>query len=160
VIFVTVGSALPFDRLIKTVDKWASRHPEEEIFAQIGRTDYRPAHMSWVITLTPRSFQEKCSESRVIVAHAGMGTIITALEKGKPILVMPRCANMEEHVNNHQLACATWLATRKGIKIVYNESELLEGLDMLDQIPAPDIISLSGTASLIQRLKHFLLESD
>lgn len=159
-IFVTVGSRLPFDRLIKTVDKWASLHPEEKVFAQIGQTDYQPVHMGWDIILTPRVFEQKCVESRAIVAHAGMGTILIAAEKGKRVLAMPRRADMGEHVNDHQLECATWLALRKGLKIVYDEHELLEGLDALDHIPSPDIFSLSARSPLIQKLTNFLLKRD
>ena len=51
-----------------------------------------------------------------IVAHAGMGTILTALETGKRLLVMPRRAALGEHRNDHQLATVSrspsWAASR------------------------------------------------
>jgi len=37
VILVTVGSMLPFDRLIEAMDKWAADHPGHSLFAQIGK---------------------------------------------------------------------------------------------------------------------------
>lgn len=35
-IFVTVGTQVQFDRLIRTVDEWAGARARSDIFAQIG----------------------------------------------------------------------------------------------------------------------------
>lgn len=58
-------------------------------------------------------FDKLCHDARLIVAHAGMGTIISAMTKGKPIIVFPRIAALGEHRNEHQLATSknerTWI---------------------------------------------------
>ena len=89
-IFATVGTQLPFDRLIRALDEWARDHAHSEVFAQIGQTTYQPKHMQWSRTITPDQFQSYVAESDVVVAHAGMGTIISAIELGKRVVVMPR----------------------------------------------------------------------
>ena len=92
-IFVTVGANTPFDRLVRCVDEWAASRECEDVFAQIGRTDYRPAHLRWTERLSPAEFRETLGRASVVVAHAGMGTILSALEAGLPILVSARAAN-------------------------------------------------------------------
>ena len=66
-----------------------------------------------------------------IVAHAGMGTILTALELGKPLLVLPRRASLGEHRNEHQLATARRFADTGRLAVAFDESELAQRLDEL-----------------------------
>src|SRR4051794_31546743 len=89
VIFVTVGAQMPFDRLVQCVDRWAQSHDRHDVFAQIGSGSQRPGYIRWAEFLNPSEFRQHVAQANVVVAHAGMGSIITALELGKPILVMP-----------------------------------------------------------------------
>ena len=41
-IFVTIGSALPFDRLVQAMDDWARDNPGEDILAQTGDGVFEP----------------------------------------------------------------------------------------------------------------------
>jgi UDP-N-acetylglucosamine transferase subunit ALG13 len=85
-IFATVGTQLPFDRLVRGLDQWASRNPQEEIFAQIGQANYIPENCEWARTISANTFRARLEECRIVVAHAGMGTIISAAEIGKPVI--------------------------------------------------------------------------
>ena len=58
-----------------------------------------------------------------VVAHAGIGTILGALELGKPTVVMPRRAALGEHRNDHQLATARRFSG-PGIAVALDEHEL------------------------------------
>ena len=126
-IFATVGTQLPFDRLIRTLDQWASKNPQTEIFAQIGQTKYIPRHMKWQRTISAETFREKLLKCDTVVAHAGMGTIISAVELGKRVLVMPRRADLEEHRNDHQLATVERLRHLGGL-------EAAEDCDALERL--------------------------
>ncbi len=130
-IFVTVGEQLPFDRLISTVDDCALQIGEE-IFAQIGKTDLKPTNIKYKKFLDPDLFKEKFMTATVIIAHAGMGTIITALDLGKSLIVMPRHASLGECRNDHQLATARKFLKFNYISVAFNEVELLEKLNNLD----------------------------
>ena len=106
-IFLTVGTQFPFDRLVKSVDKEIGRNGlEEEVFAQIGNSDYRPENFEAVSSIEKEVFDANVSRARAMIGHAGMGTITVALEHGKPLLVMPRLKKYGEVVNDHQLAIA------------------------------------------------------
>jgi UDP-N-acetylglucosamine transferase subunit ALG13 len=126
-IFLTVGTDLPFNRLVRSMDAWAGQHDEQPVFAQVGRlgrNDYRPEHMEWVEMLPVHEFDMAYQLTDIIVAHAGMGSIIMALDLQKPIVLLPRKASLGEQRNEHQLATARKFGDRPGIIVAWDESEL------------------------------------
>jgi UDP-N-acetylglucosamine transferase subunit ALG13 len=128
VILVTVGSMMPFDRLIRSADGWAERHPEEDVLAQIGSGTYTPLHMRAVKMLSPEELRERLQESRIVIGHAGMGTIIMALELQKPLIVLPRLQHLGEHTTDHQVATAKKFQDRAGIFVAWDEKEAVDAL--------------------------------
>ncbi|WP_162906518.1 glycosyltransferase [Algihabitans albus] len=132
-IFLTIGTQEPFDRLVRTVDAWcASAGKGGDLFGQITeRAEYKPKHFEWVSSVTPEVFQAHCQQADFIVSHAGMGSIITALTYGKPIAILPRSAQLKEHRNDHQQATAKRLGNRPGLMVAHSEEELPGLLDTL-----------------------------
>jgi UDP-N-acetylglucosamine transferase subunit ALG13 len=124
VIFVTVGSMFPFDRLIRAMDEWARRHASERVFAQIGEGAFLPRHMSHARMLPPARFREVFAEASLVVAHAGMGSVISAASIGKSIVLIPRHSALKEHTTDHQLHTAAWLRDRPGIFVADSESDV------------------------------------
>jgi UDP-N-acetylglucosamine transferase subunit ALG13 len=103
-IFVTVGTQLPFDRLIRFIDDWAFKNPNINIFAQIGESDFVPTNLEYKKHLSMNEFNSLFESSEFIVSHAGMGTIISALLAQKPIVIIARDSDLGEHRNQHQKA--------------------------------------------------------
>lgn len=133
-ILVTVGSQLPFDRLTRAVDLWCAQTGRKDVFGQIavsGNEGYRPANFKWQAFLHPAEFRDLLEDAELIVAHAGMGSIISALHKAKPIIVMPRRAAFRETRNDHQVATAKRLRGRPGVFVADNEGELVAELGRL-----------------------------
>lgn len=128
-IFVTVGTQLPFDRMVKAVDAWAGEHAGVTAFAQTGPAEYCPRHLTAEESITPERFDELMRSCRVIVAHAGMGSILTALSLGKPIVIMPRKASLGEQRNEHQAATASRFEGRAGVLVARDEEAVAETLD-------------------------------
>ncbi|HPF13097.1 MAG: hypothetical protein H6830_00960 [Planctomycetes bacterium] len=157
-ILVTVGTQGPFDRLVRAVDAWAAAHPEQRLVAQIGATDFQPAAMESAANLDPIRFERLLREADCIVAHAGMGTILKALELGKPVLIMPRRAALGEQRNEHQLATAERFARLGVVQVAADEHELPAKLDVLVQQGNVERISNSASPELIGRLRGFLGE--
>ncbi len=157
-IFVTVGANTPFDRLVQCVDEWAASRGHDDVFAQIGRTDYRPAHLQWTERLSPVEFRETLARASVVVAHAGMGTILLALEMGVPVLVMPRRAGLGEQRNDHQLATARHLAERGLVHVAIDAEELRGRLDQLAGLDAHEPIAPVAPRRLIERIRRFIEE--
>ena len=123
-IFVTVGSQMPFDRLIRAVDRWAMTHADQQVVAQIGDSAYVPQAMAYDHSLPPAEFVRRMMEAEVVIAHAGMGTIISAAEFCKPMVLLPRRGSLRETRNDHQVATAKWLRTKPGIFVADSEDEL------------------------------------
>ena len=123
-IFVTVGSMFPFDRMIRLMDGWAARNASEETFGQIGTGSYEPTHMRWTRRLGQKEFARTVAEARLIVAHAGMGSMITAGQYGKPIVLLPRMERLGEHTTNHQIATANWFRGKPGVYVANTDADL------------------------------------
>lgn len=155
-IFVTVGTQLPFDRMIRVIDDWAGRHPDVEVFAQIGPGTYRPKHMAFADFVAPARAEELTRQAKLIIAHAGMGSVLTALQLQRPILIVPRRASLGEHRNEHQLATARWLQSKPGITVAWDETELAQRLDLHDQLRPASRIEATAAPELIERLAAYI----
>ncbi|HTF22188.1 MAG TPA: glycosyltransferase [Chryseolinea sp.] len=129
-IFVTIGTQGPFDRLIRTVDR-AAEYFDDPIVAQIA-TDgkYAPVNMKTSAFMPYSEFHEHFRKSRMIIAHAGMGTIINALVEYKPIIILPRLAKYGEQRNDHQWDTAKALEKLGYVHAAYDEDELFEKLKL------------------------------
>lgn len=145
-IFVTVGSQMPFDRLIMAMDAWAAEHPEHLVEAQIGDSTYVPQSMAIHTSLPPTLFLRKMAEADVVVAHAGMGNIINAAEHQKPLVLMPRRGALRETRNDHQVATARWLKGKPGVFIADNEMDLPDALS--SALSTSGNLALSGAEPL------------
>lgn len=156
-IFLTVGTQFPFDRLVRAVDEAAGRSAlEDEVFAQVGQRGYRPEHMEWVEILEREAFAERVAEARALIGHAGVGTILAALEVGKPLLVMPRLRRYGEIVNDHQVATARKFAEAGHVLAAYDEGEVLQKLvELRTFVPT---LRRASPERVVARLRLFLEE--
>lgn len=155
-IFVTVGTDLPFDRLIRTLDDWAPTQSDFEIYAQIGETSLRPRNISFCNFIEPPEFKKRFQESDLIVSHAGMGTILSSLSYNKQLLVMPRIAAKREHRNEHQLATAKHLQRLDKINVAQDENELIEILESKAGLPPKAPIGPYADRELTDAIRGFI----
>jgi UDP-N-acetylglucosamine transferase subunit ALG13 len=151
-----VGVQLPFDRLIHAMDQWAADSHCDDVFAQVGRSTYKPQHLTFKSFISPAEFRQLVERADVVVAHAGMGTILTASELGKPILVMPRRAALGEHRNDHQLATIAGLQQRKIITVATDETELISELSKIAKSSTRSAIPEVASSELISHISSVL----
>ena len=152
-IFVTIGTQLPFDRLIKIIDELAPQL-NEEVIAQVYQCGFTPQNIKTVDFLAPDKFNTLFDEARLIISHAGMGTILSALQKDKPIIVFPRIAALGEHRNEHQLATARKFKEMGTVNVAMSEEELRELLHK-DLQPKKNIGEFASV-SLIKAVEDFI----
>jgi UDP-N-acetylglucosamine transferase subunit ALG13 len=155
-ILVTVGSQEPFDRLIIAVDEWAASSGRSDVFTQIAAGTYRPKHVRFTGFLDPPEFQHLIREAKIVVAHAGMGSIIAALELGKPIVVMPRLARFRETRNDHQVAAAKHFGEQGRVIVARDEQELPEKLEYALTLGQRDRIDTQASPQLIATIRAFV----
>lgn len=165
-IFVTVGHELHFDRLIKAVDDWSATAQDAEIFGQIGGVGehgYRPQNFEWKEFIDSDEFTRRFEEADIIIAHAGMGTIITSLTMKKPIVIMPRKGSLKETRNDHQIATAEQFVKRDGIYVAADETELGAVLDNLLANPpsvASEAASKFAQPELLDTIRQFIFNAE
>ncbi len=157
-IFLTVGTQFPFDRLVKSVDQaFDERLINEEIFAQIGETSYKPLNFESVVLLEKNVFDKRLREASSVISHAGMGTITMALKNHKPLLVMPRLKRYREHVNDHQVATARKFEELGHILAVYDAKDLPNRLRKLKNfVPRERKANPEAVADRIHRFLNSL----
>lgn len=157
-VFVSVGSMMPFDRLVRAMDEWAAANPGLSVLIQIGRGKYEPRHAGFVRLMPVGDYRALVAGSRLFVAHAGMGSIISAIEAGKPLLMLPRLHAEGEHNNDHQLATAANIGNRPGLYVAADADDLKARAAALmatsGTVPAP--IGKLAPAAFTDRIRAFI----
>jgi UDP-N-acetylglucosamine transferase subunit ALG13 len=153
-IFVTVGTHyLGFERLIKKMDE-ISGGIDEEVIAQIGSTKYRPKNMTYFTFVEDENeILELCKKARIIVSHAGAGSLLTILNYMKPLIVVPRLKKFNEHIDDHQLELAEVLKNDGKFVLIYDVKNLEA---TLKEIGKSDCNKNKKDKKLINFLKKFI----
>lgn len=155
-IFVTLGSQkFQFNRLLKEIDQLIEENEiTEEVFAQIGYSDYQPRNYSYKSFLDRDEYNEIMSRCDKVITHGGTGAIIGALKKEKKVIAVPRLAKYEEHVDDHQLQITQQFKELRFILSVNDVSELINQIKYLNDIEFEKYIS--NTNSIIESIDEFL----
>lgn len=132
-ILVTTGSSGgPFDRLLSVVGRF---DVDEEVVVQHGPSALRPHGARCVDYLPFDELGRLVSEARVVVAHAGVGSILLCLARDRAPLVVPRLPSLGEVVDDHQLVLARRLARSGAVTCVEDVDDL------------PDLVRRAGAVS-------------
>jgi beta-1,4-N-acetylglucosaminyltransferase len=150
VIFVVLGTqAYPFDRLLRELDGVG-----EELVIQGGSSTFRPSGAEWFDYLEYPALVERVRAARVVVAHAGVGSIVTAATEGKRPIVVPRLKRYGEAVDDHQVPFARRLAETGIVTLVEDPAQLPGALAETPQPPP----ALGGESRIAADLRAYLLE--
>lgn len=158
-IFATVGTQLPFPRLIDALEALAPEL-DETVIAQTGRAAGNWPHLDVRSTLAPRDFAAAFEAARVVVSHAGVGSILSARRYRKPLIIMPRRFSLGEHRNDHQMATARHVAGLRGVHVAWEAEDLQALLRRPELEAASEKNALSPSHSaLIRRVQEFIREA-
>ena len=155
-IFVTVGSQkFQFNRLLKEIDRLVEEKKiNEELFAQIGYSDYEPKNYKFKKFLDRGEFFNIMSECDKVITHGGTGAIIGAAKKGKKIIAVPRLKIFGEHVDDHQLQIIEEFRRMNFIKSVNKIEELNEVINNVDSFKFDKYES--NTNVIIKSIDNFI----
>ena len=112
-IVVTLGTSesYGFRRLL---DRLKEILPADaEVLWQTGSTDVSGLGICGRVAVPASELLESMRACDVVIAHAGTGSALSALQSGKVPLLVPRRPEHAEHVDDHQLQIAGSLASRK-----------------------------------------------
>jgi UDP-N-acetylglucosamine transferase subunit ALG13 len=96
---------------------------DADVLWQTGDTDVSGFGIAGQHAIPERELTRAIREADVLVAHAGVGTALTALEVGKCPVLVPRRLAHGEHVDDHQTQIAAELAAR-GLAVSAEADEL------------------------------------
>jgi UDP-N-acetylglucosamine transferase subunit ALG13 len=126
VILVIFGTERwPFPRLSTAADRLAEAYPSEDVIVQTGHHEPVPEHADVRPWLGFDEFERLITEARIVVTHAGSGSILTTLATGKVPVVMPRRVSLGEHVDDHQVELAERMAELGYCLLVESADDLL-----------------------------------
>jgi len=127
-IYVTVGTMyLDFPRLIHKVDALAE-NTEEKVLMQIGLGKTFPKHCEYFDFKPREDVLAIQKEARVIVCHAGIGSVMDALTAARPLIVVPRLRKLKEHLNDHQMDLAQAIERRGWGRMILDIDDLGDAL--------------------------------
>jgi len=153
VIFVTTGTAEPFDRLVRAADALAAH---EEVVIQYGHSNLLPQRARGVAFMPFDELVELIRAARVVVSAAGVGTVMTILSCGKMPIVVPRLQQHGEAIDDHQLPFARRVAAAGLITIEEDESRLPAVVATYDVAARPT--ATAGGGGLAAELRNYLEE--
>jgi UDP-N-acetylglucosamine transferase subunit ALG13 len=127
-VVVTLGT-IPYD-FRALVDRLLAILPADvEVLWQTGATDVSDLPITAEALMPADELDRRVAEADVVVAHAGTGSALSALEVGRCPVLVPRRAAHDEHVDDHQPLIADLLSER-GLAITAPVDELtLEHLE-------------------------------
>lgn len=106
----TYGFRRAVDRLLQVLPKVTD--PGAEILWQVGVTDAAGIPGDVRSSLPNVELRSAIADADLVIAHAGIGSAITALELGKRPVLIPRRPQFDEHIDNHQSLIAGELSHR------------------------------------------------
>ncbi|MFC7367399.1 glycosyltransferase [Vreelandella zhaodongensis] len=103
-IFITVGTQLPFDRLLEYFDEWRNQVGYAgKVVAQVGEgSQFSSPTIEMFETLSSEEYYQWFCQADGVVSHAGMGSILSCLDHRKRGVFLPRQHALGEHRNDHQ----------------------------------------------------------
>jgi len=104
-ILITLGTQdKPFDRLLDAVQKQIdNKKIKDRVVVQTGHTKYESEDMELFDFISSDDFSKLMDEAKIIITHAGVGSILAGVNRKKPVIAAARLKEHGEHTNNHQL---------------------------------------------------------
>lgn len=86
-IFITVGTSLPHDELIRHMDELVKKgRIKDKIIAQIGDGKYIPKNFRYARFI--KNMEDGYNRADIIVSNCGAGTILENVTKGRRLIVI------------------------------------------------------------------------
>lgn len=103
-ILVTLGTQdKTFVRLLEKINQLIDQGLiKDKVVVQAGFTKYSSDNMEIFDLISQDEFNNLMSKADLVITHGGVGNIISALEKNKKVIAVPRLAKYGEHINDHQ----------------------------------------------------------
>jgi UDP-N-acetylglucosamine transferase subunit ALG13 len=157
-IFVTVGTDThQLNRLLEEIDRLVENGMiKGRVVAQTGNSTYIPKHYEHYNFLSSDKMSNCIRKSDVVVSHAGIGSIITAREFRRPIVVVPRLKRYGEHTDDHQVQIAKELGRQGKVFAVFDIRDLLTSIKKAKRSKVKDL----GITKMAEMVSEYLSKAE
>lgn len=148
-----------FKRLLEDVDEQIKKgNIKDRVVVQAGQTKYESDNMEIFDLIPTPEFEKLIDEADLIITHGGVGTILSAIKKGKRIIAAPRLSKYVEHHNDHQKQIIGEFK-KLGYLLDYNDGDDLGKVIKESKKFRPKKFK-SNTKNMIKLLDDYISESD
>ena len=159
-IFVTLGTQdKDFSRLLKAIDKEIERGIiKDKVVVQAGYTKYESKNMEIFDLIPTDEFNSLIEKSDLVITHGGVGNILSAIKKGKPVIAAARLKKFKEHTNDHQRQIIDEFTKQGYILELRDFNKLGKMLEKAKSFKAKKF--KSNTKNMIKLIEDYIEEDD
>lgn len=146
-----------FDRLINEVVKLKNNGIiKDKIIIQKGVSQFNDEKIESFDFAPKEKIEKLINDAKLIITHAGVGTITECISKNKKVIVVPRLKKYAEHTNDHQMQITKEFAYKNYILPVYDIKKLKDAIiNIKDFKPGK---YESNTNNFISMIRNFIDE--
>lgn len=149
-----------FHRLLEEVEKNVKNgNINEEVVVQAGYTKYEPETQKQQIkvfnTIPKKELDDLIGKANLVISHGGVGSMVTANQKGKKVIAVPRYKKYHEHVNDHQVETIEIFAKRGYVMPLKNVEDLGQALKDIKDFN-PTIYKKDEDSNIIGIIEKFI----
>lgn len=155
-ILITLGTQdKQFTRLLDMVQKEIDNgNIKDKVVVQAGHTKYKSKDMEIFDLIDRDKFSDLISKCDILITHGGVGSIITGLNNNKKVIVVPRLAKYDEHMNDHQLQITNNFFKEGYILPLYENDSLEKVLKKVKTFKSQQF--KSNTKNMIRLISDFI----
>lgn len=149
-----------FHRLLEEIEKNIENGSiKEEVIIQAGYTKFEPKTKKQEIkvfrTIPKKDLEELIEKSTLVISHGGVGSMVTANQKGKKVIAVPRYKKYHEHVNDHQVETIEIFAKKGYVMPLKNIEELGQVLKNIKDFE-PVVYRKDEESNIIEIIEKFI----
>ena len=155
-IFVTLGTQNnSFHRLLEEVQKLIdNKKIKEEVIVQKGYTKFESKDMKLFSEVSQDEFNKLIDQASIVITHGGVGSIITAINKKKKVIAVPRLRKYNEHVNDHQIEIIDSFNEKGYIIGIHSVEELGKALEKAKNFKPQKYVK--NTGNILKLVEDFI----
>ena len=149
-----------FHRLLEEIEKNVENgNIVEEVVIQAGYTKFEPKTKKQKIqvfsTIPKKELDILVEKANLIISHGGVGSMMTANQKGKKVIAVPRYQKYHEHVNDHQVKTIEIFAQKGYVYKINSVEELSEALKNIQQF-TPNKYQKDDNSNILKIIEDFI----
>lgn len=143
-----------FHRLLEEIDRSIEKGViQEDVIVQAGYTKYQSDNMTIFDFVSKDKIEEYVTKASFIITHAGVGSILDGIRKGKKMIVAPRLKKYGEHTNDHQLQILKEFAELRYILPLYDFNQLDKLINKINRFQPK---TFTGSNKMEQLIENYI----